>query len=191
MSHAMDAPTSTGAMHDVYEQKKSSFEEFGKKIRPVKGQTGAACLVGDTFAGLDLFDQPSSLKALFPKLLSAVAVEAMMAWVGGKERSKTDQSSEEKVRKGEEYEDLGVLTLIVDGAIRQLNLVGAEIWTRINSVNTVGKIAAEVASLFGADTGEMQDDVLEFLKEVEGKGWITPFRGSRPSVPQVENQVIS
>src|SRR4030066_79141 len=31
MSHAMDAPTPTGAMHGVYEQKKSSFEEFGKK----------------------------------------------------------------------------------------------------------------------------------------------------------------
>ena len=30
MSHAMNAPTPTGAMHDVYEQKKSSFEEFGK-----------------------------------------------------------------------------------------------------------------------------------------------------------------
>jgi len=30
MSHAMNAPTPTGAMHDVYEQKKSFFEEFGK-----------------------------------------------------------------------------------------------------------------------------------------------------------------
>ena len=99
MSHAMDAPTATGAMHDVYEQKKSSFEEFVKKIRPVKGQTGAAFLVGDTFAGLDLLDRPSTLKALFPKLLSAVAVEAMMAGAGGKGGSKTDRSPEEKVRK--------------------------------------------------------------------------------------------
>jgi hypothetical protein len=99
MSHAMDAPTATGAMHDVYEQKKSSFEEFGKKIRPVKGQTGAAFLVGGTFAGLDLFDRPATLKPLFPKLLSAVAVEAMMAGPGGKGESKTDRSPEEKVRR--------------------------------------------------------------------------------------------
>jgi len=99
MSHAMDAPSVTGAMHDVYEQKKSSFEEFGKKIRPMKGQTGAAFLVGDTFAGLDLFDRPSTLKALFPKLLSAVAMEAMMSGPGGKGESKTDRSPEEKVRK--------------------------------------------------------------------------------------------
>jgi flavodoxin len=99
MSHAMEAPTATGAMHDVYEQKKSSFEEFVKKIRPVKGQTGAAFLVGDTFAGLDLFDRPPTLKALFPKLLSAVAVEAMMAGARGKGGSKNARSPEEKVRK--------------------------------------------------------------------------------------------
>jgi len=78
MSHAMDAPTATGAMHDVYEQKKNAFEEFGKKIRPVRGQTGAAFLVGGRFTGLDLFDRPATLKSLFPKLLSAVSVEAMM-----------------------------------------------------------------------------------------------------------------
>ena len=33
----------------------------------------------------------------------------------------------ERARKGEEYEDLGVLTLMVQGAIHQLNLVGAEV----------------------------------------------------------------
>jgi hypothetical protein len=99
MSHAMDAPSATGAMHDVYEQKKSSFEEFGKKIRPVRGQTGAAFLVGGIFAGLDLFDRPSTLKALFPKLLSAVAVEAMMSGPEGKGESKTNRSPEERVRK--------------------------------------------------------------------------------------------
>ena len=99
MSHAMNAPTPTGAMHDVYEQKKSSFEEFTKKIRPVKGQAGAAFLVGETFTGLDLFDRPATLKVLFPKLLSAVAVEAMMAGAGGKGGSKTDRSPQAKVRR--------------------------------------------------------------------------------------------
>jgi len=69
------------------------------RTTPVKGQTGAAFLVGDTFAGLDLFDRPATLKALFPKLLSAVAMEAMMSGPGGKGESKTDRSPEEKVRK--------------------------------------------------------------------------------------------
>jgi hypothetical protein len=98
MSHGMAAPTPTGAMHDVYEQKKNSFEDFGKKIRPVKGQTGAAFLVGGSFAGIDLFDRPATLKNLFPKLLSAVAVEAMMTGSEGKKKPKTDRPPEEMVR---------------------------------------------------------------------------------------------
>lgn len=99
MSHAMEAPTPTGAMHDVYEQKRSSFEEFEKKIRPVRGQTGAAFLVGGNFAGFDLFDRPATLKNLFPKLLSAVAVEAMMGASERKSGSRSDRSPEETVRK--------------------------------------------------------------------------------------------
>ena len=90
----------------------------------------------------------------------------------------------EKAHKGEEYEDLGVLTLMVDGAIHQLNLVGAEIWTRINSINTVEKIAAEVAPLFHADPGEMQTDVMEFLKDIEEKGWVTLSAGSDHAAPK-------
>ncbi|GAB4370628.1 MAG: hypothetical protein Kow00128_17830 [Deltaproteobacteria bacterium] len=97
MSHAMDAPTATGAMHDVYEQKKSTFEEFGKKIRAVRGQTGAAFLVGGRFAGLDLFDRPATLKALLPKLLSAVSVEAMMGGHADRPVPPGDRSLQEKV----------------------------------------------------------------------------------------------
>jgi len=47
----------------------------------------------------------------------------------------------EKARKEEEYEDLGVLTLMVKAEIHQLNLVGAEIWTRMNGINTLRKIS--------------------------------------------------
>jgi Coenzyme PQQ synthesis protein D (PqqD) len=51
--------------------------------------------------------------------------------------------------------------------------VGAEIWTRINGVNTVEKIAAEVASLFEWDAKEAEEAVLEFLKGIEERGWVT------------------
>src|SRR4030067_1023304 len=60
----------------------------------------------------------------------------------------------DRARKGEEYEDLAVLTLMIQGAIHQLNLVGAEVWTRINGINTAEKIAAEIAPLFQRDLGE-------------------------------------
>ncbi len=79
----------------------------------------------------------------------------------------------DKVQKGEEYEDLGVLTLMVEKSIHQLNLVGAEIWTRINGVHTVAKIAAEVASLFDWDADEAEEAVQEFLKGIEERGWVT------------------
>jgi pyrroloquinoline quinone biosynthesis protein D len=85
-----------------------------------------------------------------------------------------------KARKGEDYEDMGVLTLMVGGTIHQLNLVGAEIWTRINGINTVEKIAAEIAVLFDADPADIEADVGEFLTGVAEKGWVSlsPTSGS-------------
>lgn len=79
----------------------------------------------------------------------------------------------DKARKGEEYEDLGVLTLLVKESIHQMNLVGAEIWTRINGVNSAEKIAAEVAALFDWNEEEAEDAVLEFLKGIGERGWVT------------------
>ena len=79
----------------------------------------------------------------------------------------------DKFRKDEEYEELGVVTLMIGEAIHQLNLVGAEIWTRINAINTAEKIAAEVAALFDWDPKEAEEAVLEFLKGVEERGWVT------------------
>jgi len=78
----------------------------------------------------------------------------------------------ERARKEEEYEDLGVLTLMIKGEIHQLNLVGAEIWTRLNGINTLRKISAEVAALFSWDLEEAEEAVLEFLRGIEEKGWV-------------------
>ncbi len=90
----------------------------------------------------------------------------------------------DKARKGEEYEDMGVLTLMVGGTIHQLNLVGAEIWTRINGINTVGKIAAEIAVLFDADPADIEADVGEFLTGIAEKGWIDLSGATGPSGPK-------
>ena len=78
----------------------------------------------------------------------------------------------EKARKEEEYEDIGVLTLMIRGEIHQLNLVGAEIWTRLNGINALGKIAAEVAALFAWEAEEAEEAVLEFLRGIEKKDWV-------------------
>jgi pyrroloquinoline quinone biosynthesis protein D len=78
----------------------------------------------------------------------------------------------EKARKEEEYEDLGVLTLMIQGEIHLLNLVGAEIWTRLNGIKPLAKISAEVAALFAWDTEEAEEAVLDFLRGIEEKGWV-------------------
>jgi uridine phosphorylase len=79
MSHKMAAPTNTGAMNDVLEQRESSLDEYRKGISLVAAETGAAFFVNGIFQGIELFDRLGTFGKMFPKLLSGVAVEAMMA----------------------------------------------------------------------------------------------------------------
>lgn len=90
----------------------------------------------------------------------------------------------DKAGKDEDYEDLGVLTLMVKGSIHQLNLVGAEIWTRINGVNSVEKISAEIGALFGWEDGETREAVLEFLKGIAERGWVDFSEKAGPASPK-------
>jgi hypothetical protein len=79
MSHKMEASTMTGAMNDVMEQKRASIEEYLKGIALEGQETGTAFFVNGIFRGIDLFDRAGTFGKMFPKLLSGVAVEAMMA----------------------------------------------------------------------------------------------------------------
>ena len=79
----------------------------------------------------------------------------------------------DKAGKEEDFEDLGVLTLMYRGSIHQLNLVGAEIWTRVNGANSLERISAEVASLFAWEPEETKEAVREFLAGLESKGWVS------------------
>lgn len=90
----------------------------------------------------------------------------------------------DKARKDEQYEDMGVLTLMIGGSIHQLNLVGAEIWTRINGVNSLKKISREIASLFGWEEGETEAAVIEFLKGIAERGWVTLQEKTGPATPK-------
>jgi len=79
MSHRMEAPTPTGAMNDIFEQKQGSIDEYRKGVAPEEGQTGAAFFINGIFQGIELFDREATFGKMFPKLLSGIAVEAMMA----------------------------------------------------------------------------------------------------------------
>lgn len=90
------------------------------------------------------------------------------------------QAAWDRAKKNEDYEDMGVLTLMYRGAISQLNLVGAEIWMRINGVNTVERIAGEIAGLFDADPAEIARDVEAFIEDGRARGWIALSEGAGP-----------
>ncbi|GAB4244276.1 MAG: hypothetical protein OHK0028_22580 [Deltaproteobacteria bacterium] len=119
MSHKMEAPTMTGAMNDVLEQKKASIDEYGKGIALEGPETGAAFFVNGIFKGVDLFDRSATFGKMFPKMLSGVAVEAMMAQGErlSARRTKTDEEAREYVKRilaevgkslFEKYEPVGV-----------------------------------------------------------------------------------
>lgn len=79
----------------------------------------------------------------------------------------------ERASKGEDYEDMGVLTLSSGSSIHQLNLIGAEIWKRINGIFDSDRIVEEIAETFDVEPGEMKKDVEDFLVSLEKRGWIT------------------
>lgn len=79
----------------------------------------------------------------------------------------------EKAKMGEEYEDIGVLTLMVGTSIHQLNLVGAEVWLRINGINRVDNVVEEISGIFEVEPEEIRGDVVDFLNSIQERGWIT------------------
>jgi len=119
MSHRMEAPTPTGAMNDIFEQKQGSIDEYRKGIAPEEGQTGAAFFINGIFQGVELFDRETTFEKMFAKLLAGVAVEAMMAQGAplSARRSKTPAETAGYVRRildevgkslFEKYEPVGI-----------------------------------------------------------------------------------
>lgn len=83
------------------------------------------------------------------------------------------ETAKSKAEKGEDYEDIGVITLMDGSSIHQLNLVGAEVWLRINGINRVDRLVEEISGIFDVDTEKTKEDVLEFLNSIKERGWIT------------------
>jgi len=119
MSHKMEAPTMTGAMNDVLEQKQASIEEYRKGIALEGSETGTAFFVNGIFQGIELFDKASTFGKMFPKLLSGIAVDAMLAQGArlSARRAKSPEEATEYVKRileevgkslFEKYEPVGV-----------------------------------------------------------------------------------
>jgi hypothetical protein len=61
----------------VYERHSAAIEGYAEAFRPAEGQVGAALAVGGELLGLELFEHPSSLASLLPKVLRGYALEAI------------------------------------------------------------------------------------------------------------------
>ena len=66
-------------MEAIYSTHGGSIERYVEALAPVDHQVGAVFLVNGRIAGFDLFDRPSTLRAILPKLVRAVAVDALDA----------------------------------------------------------------------------------------------------------------
>jgi GeoRSP system PqqD family protein len=83
------------------------------------------------------------------------------------------QIAVDKLRKGEEFEDMAVLSIMCGQEIKQLNLVGAEVWQRVNGIHRMERIVESVAEFFGLPPESMKDGIEGFIKSMEEKGWIS------------------
>ncbi len=70
--------SATGAMKDVYEQKKTNLEDYLKAFQFVPFQKGIFVFVDGEAIGFDILSRESSFKILFPKLVKSYAIEALM-----------------------------------------------------------------------------------------------------------------
>jgi len=69
----------TEAMSDIYEQEKTSIDEYLKSFRVVPNQVGMIVLIDHQVVGMDSFGKSDTLKKVFEKLVSSYCLEALDA----------------------------------------------------------------------------------------------------------------
>lgn len=70
--------SSTGAMKDVFEQKKDTLEDYLRAFRLVPSQKGIFVFVDGEIAGWDILSREGAFQDLFPKLLKSYAMDALI-----------------------------------------------------------------------------------------------------------------
>lgn len=73
----------SGALHDAYESVEARLKRFQDDLNPGESWCGAAFCFGNTIVGADLFDKPSTLRMLWPKLIRAYAFDALEGQLRG------------------------------------------------------------------------------------------------------------
>ena len=76
-SERMSVHSDTGAASAIYERYRVELDEFTVGMAVLPGQVGAAFLLDDRFAGLDLLAGPDVLAHLLPKIVRSYALDAL------------------------------------------------------------------------------------------------------------------
>jgi hypothetical protein len=78
-SSRLSAASPTSAMGAIFSTHAVSLDAFVAGCQPVDDQVGALFAIGGRVIGFDLFDRPSTLRKVLPKLVRGVAVDAIDA----------------------------------------------------------------------------------------------------------------
>ena len=76
-SHRLDIDSSTGAMHDIYEQRRDRLSRMREAIRLHDGQAGTLVAIGGRLAVLDLVSDPDAFAVLHGPLVQGYALDAL------------------------------------------------------------------------------------------------------------------
>jgi hypothetical protein len=78
LSRAANVQSTTGAMKDVFEQKKDTLEDYIKAFRFVPSQKGIFVFVDGEIAGWDILSRETAFEELFKKLIKSYAMDALI-----------------------------------------------------------------------------------------------------------------
>jgi hypothetical protein len=78
MAHKADTVSRTGAMKDIYEQKKKDLDEYLQAFRCISGQKGVLVFSGGQPVGFDFVSKEKAFEGLFPKMVKSYAMEAVL-----------------------------------------------------------------------------------------------------------------
>ena len=116
MSAQAGTVSETGAMKDIFEQKKKDLDDYLQAFRRIPGQKGFLVFRGAEPVGFDFVSREKAFADLFPKLIKSYAMEAVLADTQGesrgepglaedfiKEAAGCDEKTYDSVGRGRDY----------------------------------------------------------------------------------------
>ena len=88
-----------------------------------------------------------------------------------REEDEARDEAQESLDRGEDVAEIGTSLLFAGGQMVMLNLLGTEIWKRCDG-KTLDELLTDLRAEFEVEPELLRSDVVDFLSELEGKGFI-------------------